>query len=132
MSDEPEEQDQLDEYDPMTTRTAMTMTTLFQGRLDRYGDTVFLFHLAGGPGVIHHFMEHLSGPVATWWKDLGTITEFSPRVKQAIIEGVQEEAANRSVDELNRERDAMLLELLATRAKGEAAAKAAIAGGHGD
>jgi hypothetical protein len=53
-------------------------------------------------------------------------------VKQAIIEGVQEEAANRSVDELNRERDAMLLELLATRAKGEAAAKATIAGGHGD
>jgi hypothetical protein len=77
-------------------------------------------------------MEHLSGPVASWWKDLGTITEFSPQVKQAIIDGVQKEAANRSVDELNRERDAMLLELLATRAKGEAAAKAAIVGGHGD
>jgi 3-hydroxyacyl-CoA dehydrogenase len=91
-----------------------------------------LFHLAGGRGGIHHFMEHLSGPVASWWKDLGTITEFSPQVKQAIIDGVQKEAANRSVDELNRERDAMLLELLATRAEGEAAAKAAIAGGHGD
>ena len=49
-----------------------------------------------------------------------------------IIDGVQEEAATRSVDELNRERDAMLLELLATRARGEAAAKAAITGGHGD
>src|SRR5256884_5146609 len=55
-----------------------------------------------------------------------------PQVKQAIIDGVQKEAANRSVDELNRERDAMLLELLATRAKGEEAAQAAIAGGHGD
>ena len=66
-----------------------------------------LFHLAGGPGGIHHFMEHLSGPVATWWKDLGTITEFSPQAKQAIIDGVQKEAGNRSVDELNRERDAM-------------------------
>jgi hypothetical protein len=53
-------------------------------------------------------------------------------VKQAIIDGVQKEAANRSVDELNRERDAMLLELLSTRVRGEAAAKAAIAGGHGD
>jgi hypothetical protein len=91
-----------------------------------------LFHLGGGPGGIQHFMEHLSGPVATWWKDLGTITEFSPQAKQAIIDGVQKEAANRSVDELNRERDAMLLELLATRAKGEEAAQAAIAGGHGD
>src|SRR5579864_1662438 len=28
---------------------------------------ILLFHLGGGPGGIHHFMEHLSGPVATWW-----------------------------------------------------------------
>jgi len=46
-----------------------------------------LFHLAGGEGGIQHFMEHLSGPVATWWKDLGTITEFSPEVKQTIVDG---------------------------------------------
>src|SRR3984893_14375068 len=91
-----------------------------------------LFHLAGGEGGIHHFMEHLSGPVASWWKDLGTITEFSPQAKQAIIDGVQKEAANRAIEELSRERDAMLLELLATRAKGDEAAKAATAGGHGD
>ncbi len=37
-----------------------------------------LFHLGGGEGGIQHFMEHLSGPLATWWKDLGKITEFSP------------------------------------------------------
>src|SRR6202034_704197 len=77
-----------------------------------------LFHLGGGEGGIQHFMEHLSGPVAAWWKDLGTITEFSPQAKQAIIDGVQKEAANRSIDELNSERDSMLLELLATRGKG--------------
>src|ERR1700742_1140624 len=87
-----------------------------------------LFHLGGGPGGIQHFMEQFTVPMTTWWKDLGTITEFSPQVKQLIVDGVQKEAANRSVDELNRERDAMLLELLATRAKGEAAAKAAIVG----
>ena len=78
-----------------------------------------LFHLGGGQGGIQHFMEHLSGPVATWWKDLGKITEFSPEVKQTIIKGVQDEAGNRSIEELERERDSMLLELLSTRAKGE-------------
>src|ERR1700758_1841120 len=91
-----------------------------------------LFHLGGGPGGIQHFMEQFSGPLATWWKDLGTITEFSPTVKQTIIEGVTKEANGRSIQELERERDSMLLELLATRAKGEEAAEAAIAGGHGD
>ena len=84
-----------------------------------------LFHLAGGQGGIQHFMEHLSGPVATWWKDLGAITEFSPQVKQTIVDGVLKEAGERSIGELERERDAMLLELLATRAKEETASQAA-------
>jgi hypothetical protein len=83
-----------------------------------------LFHLAGGEGGIQHFMEHLSGPVATWWKDLGTLTEFSPEVKQTIVNGVFKEANGRSIAELERERDSMLLELLATRSKGEKAADA--------
>jgi 3-hydroxyacyl-CoA dehydrogenase len=81
-----------------------------------------LFHLAGGEGGIQHFMEHLSGPVATWWKDLGTITEFSPEVKQTIVSGVLKEANSRSITELEQERDTMLLELLATRSKDERAA----------
>ena len=89
-----------------------------------------LFHLGGGPGGIQHFMEHLSGPVAAWWKDLGTRTDFSPQVKQTIVDGVLKEAGKRSIEELERERDAMLLELLATRSKGEKAALAAV--GHGD
>jgi 3-hydroxyacyl-CoA dehydrogenase len=84
-----------------------------------------LFHLAGGQGGIQHFMEHLSGPVATWWKDLGAITEFSPEVKQTIIDGVLKEAEGRSIEELEGERDAMLLELLATRASKEKASHAA-------
>ena len=84
-----------------------------------------LFHLGGGQGGIQHFMEQFTGPLATWWKDLGKITDFSPEVKKTIIEGVQKEAGNRSIEELERERDLMLLELLATRAKGEEAAKAA-------
>jgi 3-hydroxyacyl-CoA dehydrogenase len=91
-----------------------------------------LFHLAGGQAGIRHFMEHLSGPVATWWKDLGKITDFGPEVKQTIMDGVLKEANGRTIEELERERDAMLLELLATRSKGEQTAQAAIAGGHGD
>jgi 3-hydroxyacyl-CoA dehydrogenase len=89
-----------------------------------------LFHLGGGPGGIQHFMDQFTGPLSTWWKDLGAITEFSPQVKQTIIDGVLKEAGNRSIEELERERDSMLLELLATRAEGEKAALAAAS--HGD
>src|ERR1700729_1944481 len=68
-----------------------------------------LFHLGGGQGGIKHFMEHLSGPVASWWKNLGTITEFSPQVKQTIVDGVLQEAGGRSIDQLAQQRDQMLL-----------------------
>jgi|ERR1022692_112431 3-hydroxyacyl-CoA dehydrogenase len=69
-----------------------------------------LFHLAGGQGGIQHFMEHLSEPIATWWKDLGKITDLSPKVKQTIIDGVLQEAGGRSLDELTKERDEVLLD----------------------
>jgi 3-hydroxyacyl-CoA dehydrogenase len=88
-----------------------------------------LFHLGGGQGGIQHFMDQFTGPLSKWWKDLGTITDFTPEVKQTIINGVTEEVAGRSIDELEQERDAMLLELLATRARGEKAAQAAIKAG---
>ena len=76
-----------------------------------------LFHLGGGQGGIQHFMEHLSGPLATWWKDLGALTEFTPQIKQTIIDGVLREAGNRSIDQLAHERDEVLLGLLALRSK---------------
>jgi 3-hydroxyacyl-CoA dehydrogenase len=91
-----------------------------------------LFHLGGGQGGIRHFMEQFTGPLSIWWKDLGTITDFSPQVKQTIVDGVLKEAGKRSIEELERERDTMLLELLATRAKGEKAAEAAVGAGRGD
>src|SRR5580698_5133107 len=81
-----------------------------------------LFHLGGGQGGMQHFMEQFTVPMAAWWKDLGTITEFSPDVKQAIVNGVLKEANGRAIAELERERDSMLLELLRTRSKGEEAA----------
>jgi 3-hydroxyacyl-CoA dehydrogenase len=73
-----------------------------------------LFHLAGGQNGIHHFMEQFTGPMSTWWKDLGN-SEFTPEVKEKIVKGVLSEAGNRSIDELAGERDKVLLGLLALR-----------------
>src|ERR1700683_946451 len=76
-----------------------------------------LFHLAGGEGGIQHFMEHLSGPVATWWKDLGSFTDWPEGSKKTIVEGVTKDADGRSVDELAQLRDDVLLELVKIRTK---------------
>jgi 3-hydroxyacyl-CoA dehydrogenase len=76
-----------------------------------------LFHLGGGAGGIQHFMDHLAGPVASWWKDLGSFTEWPDGSKQTIVEGVLKEADGRTLDELAETRDEMLLGLVQLRAK---------------
>jgi len=76
-----------------------------------------LFHLGGGAGGIQHFMDHLSGPLANWWKDLGSFTEWPDGSKQTIIDGVVREAEGRTPEQLAETRDEVLLGLRQLRAK---------------
>ncbi len=74
------------------------------------------WHLGGGAGGIKHFMEHLMDPLAAMIKVLGT-PEITDELKQTIIDGVLQEAANRSVDQLAQEENEVLLGLLKLRAQ---------------
>jgi carnitine 3-dehydrogenase len=80
------------------------------------------FHLAGGNGGMKHFLEHLAGPVGTWWADLGQ-PDLDPQVRTLLIDGVKQEAAGRSISELEAERDAMLVNLLEIQKKPPASAR---------
>src|SRR5262249_31609890 len=66
------------------------------------------WHLGGGAGGIKHFMEHLMDGLAGMIKTLGT-PDVNPELKQKIVEGVMQEAGNRSVDQLAQEENAVLL-----------------------
>jgi len=83
-----------------------------------------LFHLGGGAGGIQHFMDHLSGPLASWWKDLGSFTEWPDGSKQTVIDGVRQEADGRTLEQLAETRDDVLLGLRQLRAKYAEAASA--------
>jgi 3-hydroxyacyl-CoA dehydrogenase len=76
-----------------------------------------LFHLGGGQGGIQHFMDHLSGPLATWWKDLGSFTDWPEGLRETISAGTLKEVDGRTVDQLAATRDEVLLGLLQLRAK---------------
>jgi len=75
-----------------------------------------LFLLGAGQGGVHHLMEHLDGPMTACWKQLGN-PELTPKLKRTIIDGVLREIGNRSVEQLGRERDELLLGLLRLRAR---------------
>lgn len=75
-----------------------------------------LWHLGGGEGGIQHFMETLMPRMTEGWPALGNPI-FTPELEQRIVTGVLEEAAGRSIAELGADRDAMLLDLISSRAK---------------
>jgi 3-hydroxyacyl-CoA dehydrogenase len=75
------------------------------------------WHLGGGAGGIKHFMDHLMEPMEGMWKSLGN-PQVTPDLKQTIIDGVLQEAANRPVDELAKEENERLVGLIRLRTNG--------------
>ncbi|MGV2862074.1 3-hydroxyacyl-CoA dehydrogenase NAD-binding domain-containing protein [Achromobacter sp. AGC39] len=69
------------------------------------------FNLGGGAGGLANFMDHLLGPVQTWWDDLGT-PEMTPELQRKLIEGVNAEAERRSIADMVQTRDAQLTALI--------------------
>jgi 3-hydroxyacyl-CoA dehydrogenase len=83
-----------------------------------------LWHIGGGEGGIHHFMEHLMDPLAVMMKNLGN-PDVTAKLKQTIIDGVMQEAENRPVEQLAQEENEILLQLINLRNKAAAESKSA-------
>lgn len=74
------------------------------------------WHLGGGAGGIQHYMEHLMPPLTDMIGKLQTPV-VTDALKQTVVDGVIHEADGRSVEELAKDENAVLLGLLALRAK---------------
>src|SRR6202050_3067420 len=85
---------------------------------------VLLNHLGGGQGGIEHFFQQFTGPMTAWWKVLGSPV-LTPEVQKTLTDGVHAEAGSRTIDELEAQRDEILLGLLELRNKFENAPPAA-------
>src|ERR1700723_1591211 len=77
---------------------------------------MMLNHLGGGQGGIEHFFHQFAGPMTAWWKVLGS-PQLTPEVQKKLVDRVHAEAGSRSIDELEKERDEVLLGLIELRNK---------------
>lgn len=68
-------------------------------------------HLSGGAGGIEHVLNHLGGPIETWWHDLGS-PSMTPELKAQVVAGVVDMMEHRSAEALASARDGLLLELI--------------------
>ena len=84
---------------------------------------LMLNHLGGGPGGIEHFFQQFTGPMTAWWKTLGSPV-LTPEVQKTLIDSVHAEAGSRSIEELEAERDEVLLGLIELRKKADKSSQA--------
>lgn len=78
--------------------------------------SMMLNHLGGGPGGIEHFFQQFTGPMTAWWKTLGSPV-LTPEVQKKLIDSVHAEAGSRTIEQLEAERDEVLLGLIELRNK---------------
>jgi carnitine 3-dehydrogenase len=69
------------------------------------------FHLAGGEGGMAHMLDHFGDSLLEPWTRLEA-PPLTPALRDAMVQGCEEEAAGRSIADLQRQRDAFLVELL--------------------
>ena len=77
---------------------------------------MMLNHLGGGPGGIEHFLHQFAGPMTASWKTLGSPV-LTPELQKKLVDGVHAEVGSRSIEELEAERDEILIGLLELRNK---------------
>jgi carnitine 3-dehydrogenase len=69
------------------------------------------FHLAGGPGGMGHMLDHFGPSLLSPWTRLEA-PELTQELRDSVVAGTEEEAAGRSVADLVRERDRLLVGVL--------------------
>lgn len=72
-----------------------------------------LYHLGGGEGGIASYLKHLGPAQEARWASLGS-PQLDAETCEALVAGIEDEAAGKSIEELAARRDRLLIALLRT------------------
>ena len=71
-----------------------------------------IMNLAGGKAGFRGMIDHFGPGMQTWWETMMENPALSDDLADALVEGVAAEAGERTIDDLEAERDARLIRLL--------------------
>jgi carnitine 3-dehydrogenase len=74
------------------------------------------FHLAGGQGGMAHMLDHFGPALLEPWTRLEA-PALTPRLRDMVVAGVNQSVGDTTIDELERQRDEFLADLLLLLAK---------------
>ena len=70
-----------------------------------------LFHLGAGAGGMEEFCNRYTPSFHRWWDDLGQ-TRLDQDLARKLADGIDQEASGQSVEDMSRNRDALISALL--------------------
>jgi carnitine 3-dehydrogenase len=69
------------------------------------------YHVAGGPGGMRHFIQQFDPTLELPWTDL-KFPEWNKPLEQRLIEGCEAQAAGKTVAQLEKKRNAILVDMM--------------------
>ena len=71
-----------------------------------------IFNLTGGKAGFRGFLDQFAPPIEGWWTDMQKTPKLTDALKEKLAQGIKDEMGDRTIDDLERERDTRLIALL--------------------
>ena len=71
-----------------------------------------IMNLAGGKGGLEQMLSHFSPGIQGWWQTMVETPNMDQKLQKVLVDGINKEAGNKTIDDLEKERDTNLIKLL--------------------
>ena len=71
-----------------------------------------IMNLAGGKGGLEQMLSHFDSGIQGWWQTMVETTNMDQTLQKVLVDGINKEAGNKTIDDLEKARDTRLIKLL--------------------
>ena len=71
-----------------------------------------IMNLAGGKGGLEQMLSHFAPGIQSWWQTMMETPNMDQKLQKVLVDGINKEAGNKTIDDLEKERDTRLIKLL--------------------
>ena len=71
-----------------------------------------IMNLAGGKGGLEQMLSHFAPGIQGWWQTMMETPNMNQKLQETLVDGVNKEAGNKTIDDLEKERDTRLIKIL--------------------
>ena len=71
-----------------------------------------IMNLAGGKGGLEQMFSHFAPGIQGWWQTMVGTPNMDQKLQKVLVDGINKEAGNKTIDDLEKERDTRLIKLL--------------------